>query len=252
MIGALSSFSAAVVEPSGEQPAQIGYWCGWCETVHAHGLAGMTTAEAIGETEARGAHCLPRRSPLAGHGVELSIDRVVRSWDHIEPPGPYLAVAGDPLKTRVRLGAVLEGGRLGLALLRLIFGKNRAASGFDARLVGGWAQVWGGGSSWFVQNDERDTLAEGQGIGTLLARLFGVPLGVVAVRVLEDAVGLGLSADYTRIIAALVDRAAVGEPPPVIADELVLSFGRHGTLDLGGVMNDVAEVGGRKEEEGRP
>ena len=199
-------FNAAVVALDGEKPIQFGYWCPWCEGRHPHGLAGMTTAEAIGTTTNRGAGCLPQHSPLAGKGIDLTIDRVVRSWDHLDPPGPYLAVRNDPLKTRVRLGAVLEHGNLGVALLRLVFGKNRAVGGFDARLVGGWAQVWGGGSLWYVQNEKRDTLATGEGVGRLLARLFGVPLGVVAVRVLEDALGLDLSADDRLALAAFVDR----------------------------------------------
>ncbi len=208
MTTAARSFRAAVVAPLGEEATQFGFWCPWCETAHAHGLAGMTPAEARGKTTNRGSHCLPRRSPLAGHGVDLTIDRLVRSWDHVEPPGPYLAVAGDPLNTRVRLGSVLEHGRLGLALMRLVFGKNRAAAGFDARLVGGWTQVWGGGSHWYVQNQHRDTLAQGHGLGRLLARLFGVPIGVVGVRVLEDALGLDLSSDARIDLAAAIESAA--------------------------------------------
>ncbi|MDK9698227.1 MAG: hypothetical protein OEL76_17770, partial [Siculibacillus sp.] len=163
-----NTFRAAVVAPSGEKPDQFGYWCPWCETSHTHGLAGMTAAEAIGAIESRGAHCDPHRSPLAGKGVELTIDRVVQSWDHLEPPGPYLTVSGDPDRSRVRLCDVLAHGRLGLAHLRLVFGKRRPASGFGAGLGGGWVQVWSGGSSWVVQNQDRDTLAEGSGVGSLL------------------------------------------------------------------------------------
>lgn len=201
-------FRAAVVALPGEEPIQFGYWCPWCETAHAHGLAGMTTAEAMGKTENRGTDCLPRRSPLAGKGVDLTIDRVVRTWDHFEPPGRCLAWRGDPLNTRLRLHQVLGNGHLGLALMRLIFGKSRPANGFDARLVGGWAQVWGGGSLWYVQNEKRDALAQGHGLGRLLARLFGVPTGVVAVRVLEDALGLDLTADDRLELADLVGRIA--------------------------------------------
>jgi hypothetical protein len=201
-------FRAAVVAPPGEEPAQFGYWCPWCETTHAHGLAGKTPAEAMGTTESRGEHCLPRRSPLAGKGVDLTIDRVVSSSDHLLPPGPYLVSRGAPSNGRLRLGEVLGGGRLGVALMRMVFGKNRPANGFDARLVGGWAQVWSGGSRWYVQNQDRDTLAQGSGLGRLLARLFGVPLGVVAVRVLEDALGLDLTADDRLAFADLVDRLA--------------------------------------------
>lgn len=215
MVTTANTFRAAVVAPLGKPAVQFGYWCPWCETVHVHGLAGKTPAEVRGTTADRGAHCLPQRSPLAGKGVECTIDRVVRSWGHLDPPGPYLAVRDDPLKTRVRLGAVLEHRNLGIALLRLVFGKNRAVGGFDARLVGGWAQVWGGGSLWYVQNEKRDTLATGEGVGRLLARLFGVPLGVVAVRVLEDALGLDLSADDRLALAAFVDQittCAGGKP----------------------------------------
>lgn len=205
-MNASNPFRAAVVAPDGEKPIQFGYWCPWCETTHPHGLAGMTTAEALGKTANRGAGCLPQRSPLAGKGVDLTIDRVVRSWDHLDPPGPYLTIGGDPLKTRVRLGSVLEHGALGTALLRLVFGKNRSARGFDARLVGGWAQVWSSGGSWYVQNERRDNLASGHGVGRLLARLFGVPLGVVAVRVLEDALGLDLAANDRLALAEFIER----------------------------------------------
>jgi hypothetical protein len=213
-------FRAAVVAPPGEKPVQFGHWCPWCETSHAHGLGGMTAAEAIGATEPRGAHCDQHRSPLAGRGVELTIDRVVRSWDHLEPPGPFLAVPGDPGRARIRLREVLAHGRLGLALLRLVFGNNRSAKVFDARLVGGWVQVWGGGSSWFVQNQDRDTLAEGRGLGSLLARLFGLPVGVVAVRVLEDALALDLPADWKLHLAEMITRAAEREPIVTTAEEI--------------------------------
>lgn len=211
-------FRAAVVAPPGENPVQFGYWCPWCETSHAHGLAGKTTAEAIGAIEPRGSHCDPHRSPLAGKGVDLTIDRVVRSWEHLEPPGPFPTWPGDPLNTRLRLGEVLGTGLLGVALMCMIFGKRRPASGFDARLVGGRVQVWSGGSSWFLHNEAHDTLAEGRGLGALLARLFGIPVGVVAVRVIEDALALNLPSDYRTLIAGLIDRAARGEPLPSITE----------------------------------
>jgi hypothetical protein len=217
MIGP-NTFRAAVVAPPGESPVQFGYWCPWCETSHAHGLAGMTTTEAIGANEPRGSHCDPHRSPLAGKGVDLTIDRVVRSWEHLEPPGPFPTWRGDSLNTRLRLGEVLGDGLLGVALMRMVFGKHRPASGFDARLVGGWVQVWSGGSSWFLHNEARATLAEGRGLGALLARLFGVPIGVVAVRVIEDALALNLPSDYRVLLAGLVDRAARGEPLPSFAE----------------------------------
>lgn len=207
-----NTFRAAVVAPLGEKPIQFGYWCPWCETTHAHGLAGETPAEARGKTTGRGAHCYGGYSPLAGKGVELTIDRIVRSWEHLEPPGPYLALSNDPLKTRVRLRDVLSNGRLGLALLRQVFGKNRSASGFDARLVDGWAQVFAAGGRWAIQNHKREDLTEGRGVGRLLARLFGVPVGVVAVRTLEDALGLDLPSDYRLALAAMIDRAEVGFP----------------------------------------
>lgn len=211
MNGAAPNFHAAVVSPPGEEPIQFGYWCPWCETTHAHGLAGMTPAEAMGRTENRGGHCLPRWSPFAGKGVDLTIDRMVRSWGHLEPPGPFLAWRGDPLNTRLRLREVLGGRLLGLALLRLVFGKNRPAHGFDALLVGGWARVWSGGSFWSVQNERRDTLAEGHGVGRLLSRLFGVPIGIVAVRVLEDALAFDLSATDRLALADFVDRLMQGK-----------------------------------------
>lgn len=212
------AFRAAVVAPPGERPIQFAYWCPWCETSHAHGLAGMTTAEAIGSAESRGAHCDPHRSPLTGRGVDLTIDRVVRYWEQLEPPGPFLTWRRDPLNTRLRLGVVLGGGLLGIALMRMVFGRSRPASGFDARLDGGWVQVWNGGSSWFVQNEGRDTLAEGHGLGSLIASLFGVPIGIVAVRVLEDALALALPSDYRIALADLVDRAARGERLPSIGE----------------------------------
>ena len=216
----ISAFPSAVVAPLGEEPEQFGYWCPWCETSHAHGLAGMMATEAIGRTESRVAHCDPHRSPIPGRGVELTIDRIVRTWEHLDPPGPFLAVSGDPDRSRVLLCDVLAHGRLGLALLRLVFGKNRPARGFDGRLVGGWVQVWGGGSSWFVQNQDRDTLAEGRGLGSLLARLFGVPIGVVAIRVLDAALALDLPADWKLHLAEMITRAAARNPIAPAAEEV--------------------------------
>ncbi len=206
------SFRAAVVAPPGEEVRQFGYWCPWCETTHLHGLGDRTPSEAVGRVEHRVSHCLPQASPLAGRGVALRIDRLTRSWDHLEPPGPYPAIAGDPLKMRAKLSTFLGESRLGLALSRLVFGRHRSAQCFDAKLVGGWAQIWCAGATWFVQNERRETLSSGSGLGPLLARLFGTTTGIVFVRVGLDGTGVELSPEYQIAIAGLVDRGIEGVP----------------------------------------
>lgn len=202
----LGPFAGHIIPSSGEEVSQFGYWCPWCEAAHVHGIGGAVEhgAGVIGATEARGAHCDRHVSPLAGRGVEV---RIEGCSDDGAPAGPYLAVRGDPLKTRVRLRDVLSNGALSVALLRAVFGR-RAGTGFDGRLAGGVAHVVRGAGAWWLVDTTGKTVAEGHDLGGLLSELFSVPLGVVAVRVLEDALGLDLKPDVQLALAEIVDQAA--------------------------------------------
>lgn len=239
-----SNIRCASISTDGEPSSRIGYWCAWCEEVHevdlGHELR-RVGGRPLDFVDHR-ACCCSRRSPMAGRKVVLEIDRIVRSVDLIDPPGPYLAGSDDRPESRVHLASLLGNGRLALALLRLLFGDaaSIASTGFEAEIAGGRVQVFGGGASWFVNSAEGPTVASGNGLGALMARLFGVPIGVAAVRVLEDALGIDLPAAYRLGIADLVDRAECGAPMPVIAEEVVVSLGRRREFDLGEILEEVA------------
>lgn len=53
--------------------------------------------------------------------------------------------------------------------------------------------------------------------------------------------GISLPRDYFTAIVELVARAEAGEPLPVLADEVVISFGKYGVLDLGAVISDLKQ-----------
>ena len=193
----------------------LAYFCPWCETVHYHGAAG---GGASPRAELRGAHCLDGKSPLAGGSVDLDVVGTITTGDELLPAAPYLTARGDPQKTRLRLRDVLGSGALAAALGRAVFGRFRT-SGFDVRLGGGRLHLFDAGAIWFIDDKRGDSVSEGHGLGRLLARLFGVPLGVVAVRVLEDALGEALPAAHRLAVAEIIDQAAAGLPPAAALHE---------------------------------
>lgn len=219
MSGASNGPVPAYFIPHGERhpdrEGSLAAWCPWCEAVHFHGAAGGGAARRI---EGRGAHCASAKvSPLAGWGVELDVTGTVADGEDLAPK-PYLAVRDDPLHSRVRLHHALRDGAVALALIRTMFGK-RPAAGFDARLHGGACHVFAGGSTWWITDEAGKTVGEGHGLGRLLARLFGVSLGIVALRILESALGVTLPSDYRLTLADLVDRAEAGRPAPILLEQ---------------------------------
>lgn len=206
-------FIADPADPTGRD-GHIALWCPWCETVHFHGAGGKGSDPRI---ESRGAHCASMvASPLAGRGVELDVVGTVADGDTLMP-APCLAARGDPLHTRLRLRDILNCGGIARALIQAVFG-NRPMAGFDAKLVGGACHVFHGGGTWWVTDTAGRTTAQGHGLGRLLAELFGVSLGVVAVRVIESALEISMSSEHRLALVDLIDRAEGRQPATTLTD----------------------------------
>lgn len=211
----LQAYFVASPRHSSEGDGSIAAWCPFCETVHYHGAAGEGGTR---RTEARGAHCASERlSPRRGESYELDVVGTVADGEDLAPK-LYLAVKGDPLCSRVRLHQIFGGGAMARAVIRAVFGNRRPPSGFDAKLVGGGVHVFHDGGAWWITDTKGETVAEGHDVGSLLASLFQVPLGIVALRIVEDAIGLTLSADYRLALVELIGRAQTGQPAPVFAE----------------------------------
>lgn len=208
-------FLAKAIAPPGRAVGRrIGIWCPWCEAPHL--WPDIRSETAHGAETVRAAHCHPGSSPVAGRTVCLTVDGSASTEKDLEPMAPYLAASGDAFHRRIRLADVLDRGRLSLALVRLLFGKNRPYRGFTAALVGGRAEIYGAGENWSLHTETGDCVADGEGLGTLVARLFGTTAGIAFTRVGIDTLGLPLSADCRRLIAALVDADLSGERMPVV------------------------------------
>lgn len=211
----LEAFFIASPGHSSERHGSVAAWCPFCEVVHYHGAAGEG---ATRRTEARGSHCASERlSPWRGESYELDVIGTVADGEDLVPK-PYLAVQGDPLRSRVRLHQIFGGGVMARAVIRAVFGNRRPPSGFDAKLVGGGVHVIHDGGAWWITDTNGKTVAEGHDAGNLLASLFQVPLGIVALRIVEDAIGLTLPADDRLALVELIDRARTGRPAPAFAE----------------------------------
>ncbi|MFG1393715.1 hypothetical protein [Xanthobacter agilis] len=210
-------FSGAVLsDPRGA--ASLVYRCPWCEELHIHGLAGATPAQAVGTTETRMAHCHDRLSPLPGQSVDIAIEKVVKDAARLARPAAYLAIQGDPAKTAAKLASILGNGALAAALARVVFRLRSGVAPFDVKLVGGVVHASALAGWWSISGAGGREVAGGVGLGRLLAAVFGVPVGVVADRVLGDALGLDLPAEYRLLLAAVIDRAERGEPAPRLVE----------------------------------
>ena len=206
-----SVIHGAVVVPPGGRP-HIGYWCPWCEGVHTHGLGGMPASDAVGRSSGRGAHCSEGRSPHAGRGVDIALDRLVRSHSSLEPPGPFVPIEGT--SDREGLREIVSGAELEAVVARFLFGRPPTAEAYQigrsitVDLVGGSLTFTDGGE-WVVVGDDGNDLATGHDLLGLLARLFGLPPGVAFVRVGAAALGVDLPPDTALAVAAAIDHAFV-------------------------------------------
>lgn len=202
-------------ERQSDREGAIVAWCPWCEAVHFYGAAGGGADRRV---ETRLSKCTEvSASPLVHQSVDLEVIGAVSCPAEIAPRGLYLAVEGDPRKTRDRLWHRLEAGRLGLALVRTIFGRRRPPH-FDVRLVGGCLHVFGDEGRWFLDDDAGRSIAEGKGFGRMLAKLFGLSLGTVSLRTLEAALGFRMPDGHRLALVNLIDRAEAGLPAPIQND----------------------------------
>ena len=206
-----SKFPGAVVVPASGR-SHPGYFCPWCEDVHTHGFGELSASDAVGRSIGRGAHCAEGRSPLAGRGVEIALDRLVRSHSALEPPGPFVPIVGT--FDREALCEIVSGAELEAVVARHLFGRAPTAeayeigSSFTVDLVGGSLTFFDGGE-WVVAGEDGNDIATGRDLLGLLARLFGLPPGVAFVRVAAAALGVDLPPDTALTVAAAIDRAFV-------------------------------------------
>ena len=206
-----SRFRGAVVVPASGR-SHTGYFCPWCEDVHTHGLGALSASDAVGRSIGRGAHCAEGRSPLAGRGVEIALDRLVRSHSALEPPGPFVPVVGT--FDREALCEIVSGAELEAVVARHLFGRAPASEAFEigrsftVDLFGGSVTFIDGGE-WVLSNGIGYDLASGHDLLGLVSRLFGLPPGVAFVRVAAAALGVDLPPDTALAVAAAIDRAFV-------------------------------------------
>ena len=192
---AAQTLPAIVTRDGAGRPVQAHVWCEWCEDIHHHGPhAGH-----------RGAHCHRDDSPHRGVGYVLAITGNAAAFKDVRPAGLLIGTG--------RLAQVLVTGAPALrrALMRPILGR------LLQRRVGR-ARISVKGRAWWIEPDAFPTNAEltapifrprptasGEDLATLLGALYGLSLGVVAVRLLETVSGLQLDARAKVAIAAEVE-----------------------------------------------
>lgn len=165
-------------------------WCWWCETTHHHGSGGGN----------RGAHCCDHdgRSPLASTGYELSVvGRETKGDPKFTFPGERLAGRRPFWRS-----AELSANQMRKAVIEAIFAKRPRGeiAEFklsDCRIV---VSPWGWNS-----RDADDRYEAGDNLLSLIPRVFDIPPGVAAVRVLEAATGAQLDAGAALDLQAVID-----------------------------------------------
>ena len=191
---------ARLVPAEPGRSAQALVRCPWCEADHGHSAS----------PGHRVAHCTREESPYRATGYEIQFPpEVVRASD--PPDAPYLS--------RLCLWSSLEEAapRLRSALLAPTLGA-RVKHHFDKRL--GRARVSLFGYGWSIEPDAFPSNAEmrapyrpgrprrvGRDFITLLSELYGVPLGVVGLRLLVAVSGAHLDAEGKLAVAAAIEAA---------------------------------------------
>ncbi len=177
------------------KPVQQHAFCAWCEDVHSH-------SPAAGH---RCAHCGRADSPYRRFGYTLAPAGEAASPEAARPPRIFTAPRSSLAH---HLGTVAPAMRN--AYLRPLLGP-----GLERRV--GRARVVARAGLWWVDPDafpgeggakagaRMRPVLTGADAASLLSTLYGLALGVVAVRILEAATGLKLDAHAKLAIAAEVE-----------------------------------------------
>jgi hypothetical protein len=109
---------------------------------------------------------------------------------------------------------MVSGAELEAVVARFLFGHTptdeayEVGRSFTVELVGG-SLTFADGGEWVVAGEDGNDLATGRDLLGLLTRLFGLPPGVVFVRVGAAALGVDLPPNTALAVAAAIDRALV-------------------------------------------
>ncbi|MFH6786749.1 hypothetical protein [Methylobacterium sp. MA0201] len=185
------------------RPVQQHAWCDWCEDIHSHGPAAGHRCD----------HCGRADSPYRRFGYTLAPAGEAASPEAARPARIFTAARASFARHLDTIAPAMRN-----AYLRPLLGQN-----LERRF--GTARVAVRGDLWWIDPDAfldeggakagarlRRTIF-GHDAASLLAALYGLALGVVAVRILEAATGLKLDAHAKLAIAAEIEanRARQGE-----------------------------------------
>jgi len=178
----------------GEKFGSVAAWCPWCEDIHFHGAAGEGGTRRI---EARGAHCHDTgASPFLEIDYELDVAGITADAATLLPITPIASPFREGKREdrqRPRLHRMLDANfaRIRTAMLAAVTGKARICLRFDQVKLpdGGRLDLYSAGTGWDIRRDCEE-VARGDGLISLGAALYGLPPGVVAVRLFEVATGV--------------------------------------------------------------
>jgi hypothetical protein len=175
----------------------------WSEAVQHHGAAGRGDEPRM---EMRAPHHIASAaSPLSDTGYVLDVLGRASSARDVIPDAPMARLGWQLWR---RLGA--SRARIAKLVRQAIVGTAAA----DWRIVAGDAEilVWQDGERWELSRRDRP-MVEGDGLATLAAAAYGIPVGVAGVRIFEASVNVRFDAHTAQEMAALLDRwQAAGAP----------------------------------------
>lgn len=181
------------IEVRGERTthSNLVVWCPWCESLHWHGTAGGGGNRA--------AHCDDRASsPLRATGYDLDVVGKAVTSEAVLPANPM--VKQDVLYRTLER----EAHALRQAVLKKVLYLRTASRDVISRHLGnGWLWVFGL-SRWRIKSPDGAT-QDGEGLLRLFSELYGVPPGVVAVRLLEAVSAETLDAEAALGVQRAVD-----------------------------------------------
>ncbi|MEA1835179.1 hypothetical protein U8607_24130 [Methylobacterium durans] len=191
---------ALLLPAAAHHAARAVTWCPYCEKIHYHGpVSGH-----------RVAHCTAEGSPYAATGYDLDLQGEASAAVAVVPVAIYA--------NRRRLGDVLERAAptLRAVFLGRLFGRSKAKPRFEKRI--GRARLSVSGGTWALDPDGFPTDGElitqrpwvdrtlrGRGLVDLLVTLYGVPPGIVVMRLLQAVLGERFDPQAWSDIAAAVD-----------------------------------------------
>lgn len=204
-----ASFIPNNVGDPNERFGCVAAWCPWCEDIHFHGAAGEGGRP---RTEERAAHCHEAgASPFIERGYALMVAGSTVDAATLLPVTPMSCLFREGKRddrNRARLHQVLGANlaRVRGAMLSAVIGKARICPRFDQVKLpdGGRLNLYSAGTGWDIRRDCKE-VAKGDGLISLGAALYGLPPGVVAVRLFESAVGVILDLQAVDDLQDMVD-----------------------------------------------